>query len=76
VVKVVAERSYGQDEEVVISYGLKSSSECLEDHGMVPDIDMEVCICICLYMCVYVCVYICVYMYWYIYIHIYIWVRK
>jgi len=45
VVKVVAERSYGQDEEVVISYGLKSSSECLEDHGMVPDIDMEEACC-------------------------------
>jgi hypothetical protein len=41
VAKVVAERSYGQDEPVVISYGLKSSAECLEDHGLVPDIDMD-----------------------------------
>ena len=41
VVKVVAERSYGQDEQVMISYGLKSSAECLEDHGTVPDIDMD-----------------------------------
>lgn len=41
VVKVVAERAYGQDEEVMISYGLKSSAECLEDHGTVPDIDMD-----------------------------------
>ena len=38
---MVAERSYGQDEPVVISYGLKSSAECLEDHGLVPDIDMD-----------------------------------
>lgn len=41
VVKVVAERTYGQDEQVMISYGLKSSAECLEDHGTVPDIDMD-----------------------------------
>ena len=41
VVKVVAERTYGQDEQVMISYGLKSSAECLEDHGTVPDIDMN-----------------------------------
>ena len=41
VVKVVAERSYGQDEAVVISYGLKSSAECLEDHGIVPDIELD-----------------------------------
>ena len=38
---MVAERSYGQDEQVMISYGLKSSAECLEDHGTVPDIDMD-----------------------------------
>lgn len=25
-------------EEVFISYGLKSSAECLEDHGIVPDL--------------------------------------
>ena len=25
----------------LISYGLKSSAECLEDHGTVPDIDMD-----------------------------------
>jgi hypothetical protein len=37
----VAERAYGQDEQVMISYGLKSSAECLEDHGTVPDIDMD-----------------------------------
>ena len=38
---MVAERAYGQDEQVMISYGLKSSAECLEDHGTVPDIDMD-----------------------------------
>lgn len=38
---MVAERTYGQDEQVMISYGLKSSAECLEDHGTVPDIDMD-----------------------------------
>ena len=38
---MVAERTYGQDEQVMISFGLKSSAECLEDHGTVPDIDMD-----------------------------------
>lgn len=38
---MVAERAYGQDEQVMISYGLKSSAECLEDHGTVPDIDLD-----------------------------------
>jgi SET domain len=41
VAKVVAERSYEAGEEVVMSYGLKSSAECLEDHGIVPDIPLE-----------------------------------
>ena len=26
---------------MVISYGLKSSAECLEDHGIVPDIELD-----------------------------------
>jgi [ribulose-bisphosphate carboxylase]/[fructose-bisphosphate aldolase]-lysine N-methyltransferase len=41
IAKVVAERSYEAGEEVVMSYGLKSSAECLEDHGIVPDIPLE-----------------------------------
>ena len=40
VAKVLAERSYGPNEKVVMSYGLKSSAECLEDHGIVPDITL------------------------------------
>jgi len=40
-VKVAAERSYSEGDKVVISYGLKSAAECLEDHGVVPDITSE-----------------------------------
>lgn len=36
VLKVSSERSYKQGEEVKISYGLKSSAECIEDHELVP----------------------------------------
>jgi hypothetical protein len=38
VIVVFAERSYEKGEDVVMSYGLKGSAECLEDHGIVPDI--------------------------------------
>lgn len=41
VIKVVAERNYDIGESVVISFGLKSSAECLEDYGVVPDISYE-----------------------------------
>ena len=30
-----------QDETVVMSFGLKSSAECLEDHGLIPDIPLD-----------------------------------
>ena len=36
--KVNADRSYSEGEVVSISYGLKSSAECLEDHGIVPEL--------------------------------------
>lgn len=36
-----AERNYDANEAIVMSYGLKSSAECLEDHGIVPDITLE-----------------------------------
>jgi hypothetical protein len=39
-IKVVADRSYEAGEEVFMSFGLKSSAECLEDHGIVPLLDM------------------------------------
>lgn len=50
VVKVVADRNYKAGEEVFVSFGLKSSAECLEDHGFVPSVDLdsstcEVCYC-------------------------------
>jgi Rubisco LSMT substrate-binding len=38
---VTAERSYDAREAIVISYGLKSSAQCLEDHGCIPDIPLE-----------------------------------
>jgi len=41
VIKVNAERNYDANEAIVMSYGLKSSAECLEDHGIVPDITLE-----------------------------------
>jgi hypothetical protein len=36
VLKVNAEKSYKSGDELFISYGIKSSAELLEDHGMVP----------------------------------------
>ena len=44
-IKVLADRSYQAGEEVFISYGLKSSAECLEDHGIVPDLIEDDCSC-------------------------------
>ena len=41
VVKVLADRSYVAGQEVFISYGLKSSAECMEDHGIVPILDEQ-----------------------------------
>jgi hypothetical protein len=41
VANVRAERSYAAGEAVVMSYGLKSSAECLEDHGIIPDIILD-----------------------------------
>ena len=40
VIKVLADRNYNAGDEVFISYGLKSSAECLEDHGMVPLLEL------------------------------------
>lgn len=45
VVKVSADRDYKKGQHVVISYGLKSSAQCLEDHGMVPEIQTVDCSC-------------------------------
>ena len=39
--KVMADRSYDGDKNVFMSYGLKSSAQCLEDHGIVPDVDLQ-----------------------------------
>ena len=44
-VRIAAERSYESGEELVMSYGLKSSAECLEDHGIVPDINLDESCC-------------------------------
>lgn len=44
-VKLLAERNYDEGEELVMSYGLKSSAECLEDHGFVPDIALDDACC-------------------------------
>ena len=38
--KVLSDRSYSVGDDVYISYGLKSSAECLEDHGIVPEIEL------------------------------------
>ena len=45
VLVVFAERSYEKGEDVVMSYGLKGSAECLEDHGIVPDITLDDACC-------------------------------
>jgi len=44
-INVYAERSYQKGEDVVMSYGLKGSAECLEDHGIVPDITLDDACC-------------------------------
>ena len=49
VVKVNAERDYNNNEKIVISFGLKSSAECLEDHGGY------------IYVYIYTYTYICIY---------------
>ena len=36
VIKINADRNYNKDDEVYISFGIKSSAECLEDNGLVP----------------------------------------
>ena len=41
VVKVVADASFDEGSAISISYGLKSSAECLEDHGFCPNIPLE-----------------------------------
>ena len=38
VLKVGADVSYSQGEQVYMSYGLKGSAECVEDHGFCPDV--------------------------------------
>ena len=40
-IKVLADRDYASNDKIFISFGLKSSAECLEDHGIVPDIDIS-----------------------------------
>jgi len=40
IVKVLADNSYNAGDEVFISYGLKSSAECVEDHGFCPDVPL------------------------------------
>lgn len=45
VLVVFAERSYEKGEEIVMSYGLKGSAECLEDHGIVPSITLDDACC-------------------------------
>jgi len=45
VVKVLADRNYDSGDRVFMSLGLKSSAECLEDHGFVPKIDVRDCSC-------------------------------
>ena len=44
-IKVLADRDYKAGEEIFISFGLKSSAECLEDHGIVPAYIDEDCSC-------------------------------
>jgi len=44
-VRVQAERAYDEGEDLIMSYGLKSSAECLEDHGFVPGIALDDACC-------------------------------
>mmetsp|Transcript_12940 Transcript_12940/g.19464 ORF Transcript_12940/g.19464 Transcript_12940/m.19464 type:complete len:477 (-) Transcript_12940:22-1452(-) len=45
VVKILTDRSYESGDRVCMSLGLKSSAECLEDHGFVPEVDLRDCSC-------------------------------
>ena len=40
IVRVFADSSYNAGDEVFISYGLKSSAECVEDHGFCPEVPL------------------------------------
>jgi hypothetical protein len=40
VIKITADRNYQVNEEMMVSFGLKSSAECCEDHGIVPLVDL------------------------------------
>lgn len=42
-VRIVSDRAYASGALVCMSYGLKSSAECLEDHGLIPDVDEQYC---------------------------------
>lgn len=41
IVSINAEQTYEKGQTIVMSYGLKSSAECFEDHGIVPDLEAE-----------------------------------
>lgn len=41
VVKVVADAAIQPNAPIVVSFGLKSSAECLEDHGVVPLLELD-----------------------------------
>lgn len=40
VIKLLADRAYQPGDPLYMSFGLKSSAECLEDHGTVPLLDL------------------------------------
>jgi len=40
IIKVNAARALNKGDVVTMSFGLKSSAECIEDHGFIPDIDL------------------------------------
>jgi hypothetical protein len=41
VAKILSDTTYNVGDEVFMSYGLKSSAECLEDHGFVPNVELD-----------------------------------
>lgn len=45
VVKVQADRPYRKGDQVHMSYGLKGAAQCLEDHGVVPEVQLADCSC-------------------------------
>lgn len=45
VIKVSSDRAYTAGSVVGMSYGLKNSAECIEDHGIIPDIPLEEASC-------------------------------